>query len=559
MSLRSFSAWGIGMPFTLFAAVHCGSGTRLVLAGLLVLTAGGPVVGQVTFVDNVGSGLNFPLGVAINQTTGQVYVADYMNNRVVRFAADGTSQISFGSFGANTGQFNQPIGIGVNSSGQVYVVDRNNNRVQRFDGNGVFQAQFGSLGTGNGQFTQATNLALNSTSGQVYVMDGGNNRIERFAADGTYQTQFGSAGSGNGQFSGMQGLAINSTSGQVFIGDTGNNRVQRFDADGGFQTKWGTPGTGAGQFNNPTYVGVSAAGRVFVDDFTNSRNQRFDADGVYQTTFGAAGNNPGQNQGLAGVAVSQTGVVYVADIHLNHIQRWFAPSDWIAAGTNNFPAATVGENLTLQSGYILNVTGQMNVNSGVTLSFSGGRTTLGAAGATTAGLHVNNGGTLGGAGTIVGNVDVNSGGILAPGFSPGTLTISGDIVLSAGALFQEEVNGATVGQFDVLADIGGNVTLGGNLNLAFGSFATNGTEQIKIVTASGGGTLSGVFANFPTSGQSIGTFNGENWAIYYTPGTNGSVLLVAVPEPGGLSLLGAAGVAGWRLRRRVPRLAGPPR
>ena len=91
--------------------------------GLLSLALSGPAAGQVvTFVDNFGTSgsgtLNFPLGVAVNASTGQVYVTDYMNNRVVRFAADGTFRTSFGSLGSGNGQFNQPIGIGVNAWGR---------------------------------------------------------------------------------------------------------------------------------------------------------------------------------------------------------------------------------------------------------------------------------------------------------------------------------------------------------------------------------------------------------------------------------------------------------
>ena len=54
---------------------------------------------------------------------------------------------------------------------------------------------------------------------------------------------------------------------------------------------------------------------------------------------------------------------------------------------------------------------------------------------------VNDGGTLGGTGTT-GAVTVHSGGTLAAGASPGVLH-TGNLVLDAGAIFEEEIGGAS--------------------------------------------------------------------------------------------------------------------
>jgi hypothetical protein len=72
-------------------------------------------------------------------------------------------------------------------------------------------------------------------------------------------------------------------------------------------------------------------------------------------------------------------------------------------------------------------------------------------------------GKLSGGGTLQGSVN-NSGGTVAPGASPGTLTLSGDYTQGAGGKLEIEIAGTGAGQFDKLA-IGGSATLDGALAL----------------------------------------------------------------------------------------------
>ena len=58
--------------------------------------------------------------------------------------AEETYQFSIGSSGSGAGQFNEPAGIAVNqATGNVYVADRANNRVQEFSGAGAFIQAWG--------------------------------------------------------------------------------------------------------------------------------------------------------------------------------------------------------------------------------------------------------------------------------------------------------------------------------------------------------------------------------------------------------------------------------
>src|SRR5205823_5815764 len=68
------------------------------------------------------------------------------------------------------------------------------------------------------------------------------------------------------------------------------------------------------------------------------------------------------------------------------------------------------------------------------------------------------GATLGGHGTT-GAVNIASGGHLAPGDSPGILT-TGDLSLSSGSTFEEEIGGTSPGSYDQV-QVHGTVSLGG--------------------------------------------------------------------------------------------------
>ena len=98
-------------------------------------------------------------------------------------------------------------------------------------------------------------------------------------------------------------------------------------------------------------------------------------------------------------------------------------------------------------------TGTTSVNAGTLLVH--GR--LAGAGA----VNVARGATLGGTGSIAGAVTVASGGRLAPGASPGTLTLSGTLTLAAGSTTSVELNARTLAADSVQGM--SRVTYGGTL------------------------------------------------------------------------------------------------
>jgi hypothetical protein len=85
--------------------------------------------------------------------------------------------------GRTDGRLLGPEGIAVDSSsGNVYVADTANNRIQVFSSNGTFISKWGGYGSGNGTLRFPTDIAVDSSSGNVYVADTANNRISAFTS-----------------------------------------------------------------------------------------------------------------------------------------------------------------------------------------------------------------------------------------------------------------------------------------------------------------------------------------------------------------------------------------
>jgi autotransporter-associated beta strand protein len=146
-----------------------------------------------------------------------------------------------------------------------------------------------------------------------------------------------------------------------------------------------------------------------------------------------------------------------------------------------------------------------------------------------------NGGIFGGDGTVNNNLTVN-GGVVAPGSSPGTLTIAGNFALNAGGTLQVELFGPTLNsQYDQLAltGAGHTITLAGALNVLTTNSLPVGTTFV-IITNAGSTAVSGTFAGHP---QGSGFAAGSNWfRINYNGGSGNDVVLTSIAAPPAPSL-----------------------
>ncbi|MEV8047200.1 RICIN domain-containing protein [Streptomyces griseoluteus] len=195
--------------------------------------------------------LSGPFGVAVD-STGTVYFSDYYNNRVRKVAPDGTiSSVAGNGTGAYRGdggpataaQLKGPHAVVLDSAGELYIADYGNNRVRRVAADGTISTVAGTGAAGFGgddgpaasaKLSGPTGVVVDS-AGDLYVADYGNNRVRRVAADGTISTV---AGTGTAGFGGDDGPAASAQLDKpialavdcvdtLYIADFTNNRVRK--------------------------------------------------------------------------------------------------------------------------------------------------------------------------------------------------------------------------------------------------------------------------------------------------------------------------------------------
>lgn len=264
-------------------------------------TIGTVVAGLVS----VGSGalyLNGAIDIFVTPG-GEIYVLDTGHARVQKYPAHSTAftagvTVAGGNGDGNAlNQFSGAQSIYVDNTGNIYVADGNNNRILKFPAgstsatNGIVVAGGNGSGTANNQFHQPKGVYVDA-AGNIFVSDFYNHRVQKFPPNGTSATNGTTVAGGNGI-----GRAANQTSypwgltgdaaGNLYVAEFGNHRVQKFP-DGSTSATNGI--TVAGDANNVTYImkttGVSLDkdGAVIVADWGNYNVQRWRADRV-DTTY----------------------------------------------------------------------------------------------------------------------------------------------------------------------------------------------------------------------------------------------------------------------------------
>jgi sugar lactone lactonase YvrE len=256
---------------------------------IMKFSPAGVLLGAYGQENEAGRLLN-PQAIAINQSTGLVYVADEGHHRIVVRNAAGEFQETFGIGVKNgaqefqicksecqtgltgaapaNGEFRSPQGLAVDSGGNVWVSDASADRIQEFNANGEFLQAFGQEGTGEGQFKTPVGLAF--SQGRLYVSEAGNDRVQQLSTAGKFEGKFGKEGIGNAEFKEPEGIAVDPRSANLYVTDKGNSRVQEFTPAGELIAKFGTASSGSEQLATPVGVAASNSG-LFVTDYGANR------------------------------------------------------------------------------------------------------------------------------------------------------------------------------------------------------------------------------------------------------------------------------------------------
>ena len=256
-------------------------------------------------------------GIATD-ASGNVWVVDRLNHRVMKYDSSGKFLLQFGSAGSGNGQFSDPRGIAVNQNGTVWVTDEGNNNVQAFSSTGQFIRNMAST-----SFADPYGVATGQ-GGVLWVSDVASHMLFEFNENGTFiRTATGTEQGPNkpAEMTTPSGLAVD-TAGNVWISDWSANRVQEYNSNGEFVRQFSSvPGT-SGHLETPISIAAAPSGNLLVTEEKNNRVVVFQPTGTYLRQFGSAGSG---NAGLSApkaIAVGPGNKAYVSDFGNHRVAVW---------------------------------------------------------------------------------------------------------------------------------------------------------------------------------------------------------------------------------------------
>ncbi len=206
--------------------------------------------------------------------SGQIYVSDTGNHRILQLSPDGEVIKVIGGFGWQKEQFYAPYDIHASSALDIFVADYNNHRIQRYDKdlNYISSLYSDANWAPTVQFGFPKSIA-SSFHGELFLLDGENTRILKLNSFGEPEMSFGDFAEGRGRLLQPVKLCI-SPDDQIFVSDARANKIVVFDYFGNYLTE-----IGATVLKQPQGIFFSPRRLLFVADQGNGRIVVFKPDG----------------------------------------------------------------------------------------------------------------------------------------------------------------------------------------------------------------------------------------------------------------------------------------
>ena len=207
-------------------------------------------------ISGLSPGLSGPWGLAIGPA-GDLYIADYLNKRVVKVTPSGAgSAVNLGNI-----TLAGPTGVAVDSSGNLFIGDASGNQIVEVPASGLPRSS-------TSRVWERASYPVGITvdiAGNLYIADYGNNRIVKVAA-GTTAGAILSISGLTTALAGPQAVAVDDL-GNVYIADYGDNRVIQVTPAGAGSVV----NTGALTLSHPYGATVDVAGDLYIADPFNAR------------------------------------------------------------------------------------------------------------------------------------------------------------------------------------------------------------------------------------------------------------------------------------------------
>jgi len=280
--------------------------------------------------------LNFPFGLFVD-THDTLYIADYLNNRIQKWApgtVSGTTIAGTGTAGNSDSEIDNPANVFLDTSKNIFVTDYLNNRIQKFSHGSIHATTVAGNHTGRGGGNDSlldlpTSIYVDNKD-TIFVCDGNNSRIMKWGrgADTGILVAGGHFGSSASDLSVPLGIYMD-TNRNLYIADTYNNRIQqwRLGMSSGLAIAGGTFGSSLSEFSNPSGVYVDGNNTVYVADAGNNRIIKWIIGGSSGVNIAGSitcdtGSVDSMLNNPANVFLDPNGNLFVADASNNRVQKF---------------------------------------------------------------------------------------------------------------------------------------------------------------------------------------------------------------------------------------------
>ena len=166
----------------------------------------------------------------------------------------------------DTGGFNAPFDLALDSLGNLFVTDYYNSRVQKKDAGGVWSI-FLQSGSSQGLVQWPLGITVDARDNVLvtdYIAASQRTRIQKFSPNGSFLELRGTDQADQGQLSRSHGMDVSGD--QLYVADTGNNCIKTGTSPSSW---WTLPA--ADVLSSPTHVLLDARGYLYVSDSGNAR------------------------------------------------------------------------------------------------------------------------------------------------------------------------------------------------------------------------------------------------------------------------------------------------
>lgn len=265
--------------------------------------------------------------------TNALYICDYNNNRIQKWilgAPNGTTVAgnASGTMGTDARGLDNLTDIAFDKFNNMYVADYNNHRVQRFAPNSLVGTTVAGIGT-TGPQTNKVDLPTGITVDDnlnLYVTENGNNRLVVWppnATNGTILINGAAGGTASGEVTNPYSiLLVNGAPNQIYLSDASKDRVQLWTFGSALGNRTYTTAN-AVTLKSPRQIIYDSFGNIYVADTSRNRVVYFCMNST--TGFVAIGSGTSSTPALdtpSGIAFDSNYNLYVASSNNHEVLRY---------------------------------------------------------------------------------------------------------------------------------------------------------------------------------------------------------------------------------------------